>query len=180
MKKLIALILALAAVFALGTTAFAGYITDPTGRSVYYPDDTPDDTPSAPSNPNASIPGLLICLMEDDTIYQFVPINEVTHVNREDAKTLSSAKRDALLDAVADAKAARETDGKKLRDAYWFEVPEKYTVDDEHYAKIIFSCKGTDVEVTVNGELVEIVSVTGRTTYLAKVTDRGAVVVRSR
>ena len=73
-----------------------------------------------------------------------------------------------------------ETDGKKLRDAYWFEVPEKYTVDDEHYAKIIFSCKGTDVEVTVNGEPVEIVSVTGRTTYLAKVTDRGVVVVRSR
>ena len=176
MKKLIALILALAAVFALGTTAFAA-VLDPFG---YVTDDNDDDTPSAPSNPNASIPGLLICLMEDDTIYQFVPINEVTHVNREDAQTLPSAKRDALLDAVADVKAARETDGKKLRDAYWFEVPEKYTVDDEHYAKIIFACKGTDVEVTVNGEPVEIVSVTGRTTYLAKVTDRGAVVVRSR
>ena len=177
MKKLIALILALAAVFALGTTAFAA-TRDPFGTVTENND---DDTPSsAPSNPNASIPGLLICLMEDDTIYQFVPIDEVTHVNREDAQTLPAGKRDALLDAVAEAKAAKETDGKKLRDAYWFEVPEKYTVDDEHYAKIIFACKGTDVEVTVNGQPVEIVSVTGRTTYLAKVINRGVVVVRSR
>jgi hypothetical protein len=118
--------------------------------------------------------------MEDDTIYQFVPIDEVTHVDHKDAQILPAEKCDALRAAVDNAKAAKETDGKKLRDAYWFEVPDKYTVDDEHYAKIIFSCQGTDVEVTVNGMPVELVSVTGRTTYLAKVIDRGAVVVRSK
>ena len=178
MKKLIALILALTSVFALGTSSLAAMQT-PIGTII----DTNEDgnsggTPSAP-NP-ADIPGLLICLMEDDTIYQFVPIDDVTHVDRDNAKVLPSAKRDALLDAVDSAKAAKEVDGKRLRDAYWFEVPEQYTVDDEHYAKIIFACKGTDVEVTVNGEPVEILNVTGGTTYLAKLIDRGVVIVRSK
>ena len=177
MKKLIALLLALTALCALGTSAFA--YTVPTNG--YYPDFDPDltngntDTPTV--NPNANIPGLLICLMEDDTVYQFVPIEDVTHVDRKDAQALPTAKRDALLNAVADAKAK---DDAKLRDAYWFEVPDTYTVDDEHYAKIVFSCKGTDVEVTVNGIPCEVLSVTGGTTYLAKVIDRGVVVVRSR
>ena len=188
MKKLIALLLALAAVFTLGTSAFAASLDPygyPSGRTAYYPDnygydydydyDKNHDTPAV--NPNANIPGLLICLMEDDTLYQFVPIEDVTHVDRKDAQILPTAKRDALLNAVAEAKAK---DDAKLRDAYWFEVPDTYTVDDEHYAKIVFSCKGTDVEVTVNGIPCEVLSVTGGTTYLAKVIDRGVVVVRSR
>ena len=63
MKKLIALILALAAVFALGTSSLAAMQT-PIGTII----DTNEDgnsggTPSAP-NP-ADIPGLLICLMEE-------------------------------------------------------------------------------------------------------------------
>ena len=177
MKKLIALLLALAAVFTLGTSAFAMAIIDNYGNIIYVDDnDVPPET-GEPVNPNANIPGLLICLMEDDTVYQFVPIEDVTHVDRKDAQALPTAKRDALLNAVAEAKAK---DDAKLRDAYWFEVPDTYTVDDEHYAKIVFSCKGTDVEVTVNGIPCEVLSVTGGTTYLAKVIDRGVVVVRSR
>ena len=186
MKKLIALILALAAVLALGTSAFAARddaTSYPAARDDYgfgydydYDNGRPDDTPYV--DPKANIPGLLICLMEDDTLYQFVPIEDVTHVDRKDAQTLPSSKRDALLDAVAEAKA--KDDGAKLREAYWFEVPSNYTVDDEHYAKIVFSCKGTDVEVTVNGTPCEVLSVTGGTTYLAKVIDCGVVVVRSR
>ena len=178
MKKLIALLLALAAIFALGASSFADtYIVD---YGVNKPEPTPGDSGSSAPDPNTLIPGLLICLMEDDTIYQFVPIDEVTRVDYKNAQILPAEKCDALRTAAENAKTAKETDGKKLRDAYWFEVPDKYTVDDEHYAKIIFSCQGTDVEVTVNGEPVELVSVTGRTTYLAKVIDRGAVVVRSR
>ena len=178
MKKLIALLLALTALCALGTSAFADTLDPfgyPSGRG--YPDDYMTDYDAPVVNPNANIPGLLICLMEDDTLYQFVPIEDVTHVDRKDAQTLPSAKRDALLDAVAEAKAK---DDAKLREAYWFEVPSNYTVDDEHYAKIVFSCKGTDVEVTVNGVPCEVLSVTGGTTYLAKVIDRGVVVVRSK
>ena len=179
MKKLIALLLALTALCALGSSAFADTLFP---SNNYYPDIDGyeyeiDDRDVPPVNPNANIPGLLICLMEDDTLYQFVPIEDVTHVDRKDAQTLPSAKRDALLDAVAEAKAK---DDAKLREAYWFEVPSNYTVDDEHYAKIVFSCKGTDVEVTVNGKPCEVLSVTGGTTYLAKVIDLGVVVVRSK
>ena len=177
MKKLIALLLALAAVFTLGTSAFAMAIIDNYGNIIYVDDNYVPPEPGEPVNPNANIPGLLICLMEDDTLYQFVPIEDVTHVDRKDAQTLPTAKRDALLNAVAEAKAK---DDAKLRDAYWFEVPDTYTVDDEHYAKIVFSCKGTDVEVTVNGVPCEVLSVTGGTTYLAKVIDLGVVVVRSK
>ncbi len=177
MKKLIALLLALAAVFTLGTSAFAMAIIDNYGNIIYVDDNYVPPETGEPVNPNANIPGLLICLMEDDTLYQFVPIEDVTHVDRKDAQALPTAKRDALLNAVAEAKAK---DDAKLRDAYWFEVPDTYTVDDEHYAKIVFSCKGTDVEVTVNGIPCEVLSVTGGTTYLAKVIDRGVVVVRSR
>ena len=180
MKKLIALLLALTALCALGTSAFADTygipsVTDTQGYDYDYDYSNNRETPAV--DPKANIPGLLICLMEDDTLYQFVPIEDVTHVDRKDAQALPTAKRDALLNAVAEAKAK---DDAKLRDAYWFEVPDTYTVDDEHYAKIVFSCKGTDVEVTVNGIPCEVLSVTGGTTYLAKVIDRGVVVVRSR
>ena len=174
MKKLLALLLALAAVFTLSSSAFAAIMMDDRGN-VYWQEE--EEPTGETVDPKANIPGLLICLMEDDTLYQFVPIEDVTHVDRKDAQTLPSSKRDALLDAVADAKAK---DDAKLREAYWFEVPSNYTVDDEHYAKIVFSCKGTDVEVTVNGKPCEVLSVTGGTTYLAKVIDRGVVVVRSK
>ena len=182
MKKLIALLLAVTAVFALGVAACADTYPSVTYSRGPYPTDYDydydyDNNDAPAANPMANIPGLLICLMEDDTLYQFVPIEDVTHVDRKDAQALPSAKRDALLDAVAEAKTK---DDAKLREAYWFEVPANYTVDDEHYAKIVFSCKGTDVVVTVNGVPCEVLSVTGGTTYLAKVIDRGVVVVRSR
>ena len=178
MKKLIALLLALAAVFTLGTSAFGAFSYPGAAYDDYdYDYDYSNNRETPAVDPKANIPGLLICLMEDDTLYQFVPIEDVTHVDRKDAQKLPAAKRDALLDAVAEEKAK---DDAKLRDAYWFEVPSNYTVDDEHYAKIVFSCKGTDVEVTVNGVPCEVLSVTGGTTYLAKVIDLGVVVVRSK
>ena len=50
-------------------------------------------------------------------------------------------------------------------------------VNEDHYAKYVFSCEGKNVEVSVNGNPVEVVSINGRTSYIAKVTERGCITI---
>ena len=174
MKKTIAFFLILAIVLSFSAYAFAessspfefGYV--PQGQSI--------PTQGKPAgDPYAGIPGLLILLMEDDTIYQFVPINQVTNVEYKDAsKFLNGKDKEAFSAAYQEAKAV---EGGKLRKAYWFNIPDNYTLDDEHYAKYLFSCDGKDVTVTVNGDPVEVVSVNNRTSYIAKITARGSIAI---
>lgn len=174
MKKTIAFLLILAIVLSFSAFAFAessspfefGYV--PQGQSI--------PTQGKPAgDPYAGIPGLLILLMEDDTIYQFVPINQVTNVEYKDAsKFLNEKDKEAFSAAYQEAKAV---EGGKLRKAYWFNIPDNYTLDDEHYAKYLFSCDGKDVTVTVNGDPVEVVSVNNRTSYVAKITARGPIAI---
>ena len=168
MKKITAVFMILAIVLSFSASAFAdtayGYIPDGQGiPSVAKP----------AGDPYAGIPGLLILYMEDDTIFQFVPINQVMNVEYKDAaKFLSANDKEAFYAAYQEAK---DVEGAKLRQAYWFNIPDSYTLDEDHYAKYLFSCDGRDVTVTVNGEPVEVVSVNNRTSYIAKVTARGVV-----
>ena len=48
---------------------------------------------------------------------------------------------------------------------------------NSHHAKYVFSCEGKNVEVSVNGNPVEVVSINGRTSYIAKVTERGCITI---
>ena len=54
---------------------------------------------------------------------------------------------------------------------------DNYDVDEDHYAKYVFSCPGNNVEASVNGNPVEVVSINGRTSYIAKVTERGCITI---
>ncbi|MBQ8075036.1 MAG: hypothetical protein IJ237_03535 [Oscillospiraceae bacterium] len=180
MKKSVAFLMILAIVLSLGVSASAA-----TADTAYYPDDYMPYDPTTgqiprvnqPSKPIDANPGLLILYMEDDTLYDFVPMHLVTNVEYNDAANLLNTKvREAFAEAYKEAKAV---EGKHLRKAYWFNIPDNYTLDDEHYAKYLFACEGSNVEVTVNGEPIEVVSVNGRTSYIAKVTARGTIAIYS-
>ena len=197
MKKSVAILMVLAIVLSLSSFAFAAtaYPDDVTTTGTYdgggsydydydggydFDYDFDFDIPGLQrekSKPAVSNVGLLICLMEDDTVYQFVPMPQVVNVEYKDAANINNTKaREAFADAYKEAKAV---EGKHLRKAYWFNIPNTYTLDDEHYAKYTFACEGSHVEVTVNGEPVEVVSINGRTSYIAKVTARGTIAIYS-
>ncbi len=172
MKKTVAFLMVLTLILSLGASAFADTLF-PDGQRV-PPVQIPQGGQPA-GDPFSGIPGLLILLMEDDTIYEFVPISQVTNVDYKDAaKFLDPKTKEAF---AAFYKEAKTVEGRKLRKAYWFNIPDNYTLDDEHYAKYLFSCDGSHVEVTVNGDPVEVVSVNGRTSYIAKITARGPIAI---
>ena len=172
MKKTVAFLMVLTLILSLGASAFADTLF-PDGQGV-PPVQIPQGGQPA-GDPFSGIPGLLILLMEDDTIYEFVPISQVTNVDYKDAaKFLDPKTKEAF---AAFYKEAKTVEGRKLRKAYWFNIPDNYTLDDEHYAKYLFSCDGSHVEVTVNGDPVEVVSVNGRTSYIAKITARGPIAI---
>ena len=180
MKKSVTILMVLAIFLSLGVTASAATLVDGYVPG-YIPPTQGGRVPQGgqPAGDSyAGIPGFLILLMEDDTIYEFVPINQVTNVEYKDAakQIVSTKDREAFAEAYKEAKAV---EGKHLRKAFWFNIPDNYTLDDEHYGKYLFSCEGSNVEVTVNGEPIEVVSVNGRTSYIAKVTARGTIAIYS-
>ena len=191
MKKSIAFLMIFAIVFSLSASAFAAFgsapAADPYGDAYYggyydggYVDDygiyyPPGQGPQREKQkPAVSNVGLLICLMEDDTIYEFVPMNQVVNVEYREREKLREEDADALKEAHD---AAKQIEGRTLKKSYFFTVPSNYTVDDEHYAKYVFSCEGSHVKVSVNGNPVEVVSINGRTSYIAKVTERGCITI---
>ena len=183
MKKSVAVLMIFAIVLSLSASAFAatagpyetadGYVDDYGNYVPYNP--TPNNPQGQPQGkPAVSNVGLLICLMEDDTIHQFVPMPLVTNVEYKDKDKLAKADAEALKEAHD---AAKQIEGKSLKQSYFFSVPDNYDVDEEHYAKYVFSCPGNNVEVSVNGNPVEVVSINGRTSYIAKVTERGCITI---
>ena len=87
-------------------------------------------------------------------------------------------KKKKAAEALREARnTAKQMEGKSVKQAYFFTVPGTYTLDEEHYAKYLFSCPGDNVEVFVNGNPVEVVSVNGRTSYIAKIIERGCITI---
>ena len=192
MKKSVAILMALAMVLSLSASAFAVItpgITDDvdvddyiSGHNSYIGEYITghNDAASFPGlsgeRPRAALSngGILICLMEDDSLYQYVHVHEIVNVEYNDIDTLNKEAADALKAAHDEAE---KIEGKSLKHSYFFYVPETYTIDEDHYAKYLFSCPGENVEVSVNGNPVEVVSVNGRTSYIAKVTERGCITI---
>ena len=172
MKKAITVLMILAIVLSLSASAFAAVAVRPDGNN-YYPDyDYPQgETPHIVKETDV---GLLICNMDDDTIHQFVPMPLVVNVEYKEREKLPKAEADALKEAHD---AAKQLEGKSLKQSYFFSVPENFDVDEDHYAKYVFSCPGKNVEVSVNGNPVEVVSINGRTSYFAKITECGCITI---
>jgi hypothetical protein len=182
MKKSVAVLMILALVLSLSASAFAAFGSAPAAAGdyydydgTYYPDFyPPGQGPRERQRVVQTDVGLLICLMEDDTVYQFVPMPQVVNVEYKNREQLRKEDAEALKEAHD---AAKQIEGKSLKQSYFFTVPSTYTVDEEHYAKYVFSCPGNNVEVSVNGNPVEVVSINGRTSYVAKVTERGCITI---
>ena len=189
MKKSVAILMALAIVFSLSSSAFAAFGSPPAAAQDYYGgyydggyvDDYGNYYPpgQGPAREEKKMVketdvGLLILLMEDDTLFEFVPMYQVVNVEYKEREKLRKEEADALKEAHD---AAKQIEGKTLKKSYFFTVPSNYTIDDEHYAKYVFSCEGKNVEVEVNGNPVEVVSINGRTSYIAKVTERGCITI---
>ena len=188
MKKSVAVLMILALVLSLSASAFAAFGSAPAAEGyyddygnyydydgTYYPDFyPPGQGPRERQRVVQTDVGLLICLMEDDTVYQFVPMPQVVNVEYKNRDQLRKEDAEALKEAHD---AAKQIEGKSLKQSYFFTVPNTYTVDEEHYAKYVFSCPGNNVEVSVNGNPVEVVSINGRTSYVAKVTERGCITI---
>ena len=71
---------------------------------------------------------------------------------------------------------AQAVEGKVVKYFYWVDVPEDYKTEDFAWAKYEFKCAGENVEVTVNGNPMEVVHVDG-VDYYAKLTEFGAVAI---
>ena len=183
MKKFVTILMALAIILSFSASAFAaltpGIDTD-TDLGEYIGGHNMASSFLSPSGERSkaalSNGGLQICLMEDDSLYQYVHPYEVVNVEFREINRLSEKAAEALREA---RNAAKQMEGKSLKQAYFFTVPGTYTLDEEHYAKYLFSCPGDNVEVFVNGNPVEVVSINGRTSYIAKVTARGTIAIYS-
>lgn len=178
MKKVFALVLAFALVMSMGVLAFAE-----------------KDVPSAeepvpvPSEGGAAAPDLgwgefttrvappakkgLELYDAEDKLLVVVPDEEVTLLPVDEAAELDAEAEEAFLAAYEDAKAV---EGKVVKYFYWIDIPESYKTEDFAWAKYEFKCAGENVEVTVNGNPMEVVHVDG-VDYYAKLTEFGAIAI---
>ena len=170
MKKVFALVLAFALVMSMGVLAFAEKdVTSPQGggsASTVDLDWGPFTVP-APAKKGMELynsEDKLIAVVEEEEIIQ-LPVGQAAELGAED--------EEAFLAAYEDAKAV---EGKVVKYFYWIDIPEKYKTEDFAWAKYEFKCAGENVEVTVNGNPMEVVHVDG-VDYYAKLTEFGAVAI---
>ena len=168
MKKVFALVLAFALVMSLGVTAFAGSSgggsSSPATVDIGWGEFT---TATAPAKATTHIYG------KDDKEIAEIDESSVVILPVGEADKLPEADKEAFLAAYEEAKAV---EGKVVKYFYWIDIPEKYKTEDFAWAKYEFKCAGENVEVTVNGNPMEVVHVDG-VDYYAKLTEFGAVAI---
>lgn len=155
MKRFVALILVFVMAFALAATAFA------------------DGSPVKNDQGAGTAMGIY---NSDDKRIAKVPASSVKKVMPSRAYRLDEADKDAFLKAYEEAK---KVEDRVVRACYWLDIPEKYKeMDDFGYAKYEFSCRGKNVQLTVNGKEMDVVSL-GSGVYYAKLTEFGTIVITS-
>lgn len=90
----------------------------------------------------------------EDKLYDQVPWTDVIEVSEDAADTLFDADREAFLAA---AEAVKAVEDKNVVDFKWVDIPGDYKSDEFAWAKYEFEADGENVEVTMNGEPVEVV-----------------------
>ena len=173
MKKILCVVLALVLVCSLGVSAFA--VDSPSK------DETSADTTAAlpviaeEEEDEDLEAGFAICDAATDDVMTVIPADQVKMVPVDEADSLEDADKEAFL---AEYEKVKEIKDKVVKYFFWLQIPEDYTVDAEHYLRFTFKCKGENVEVTVDGEPMEVVAVEGEAdTYFAKLTKLGAVAI---
>ena len=176
MKKFLCAVLALVLICSLGVSSFAvGSPTkDETDKEVTAA--LPEAVFADVTFGDETVNGLEICDMATDETVAVVPADEVKMTAVADAEgELSEEDAAKFLEEYEKVKAI---DNKVVKYFFWLAIPEDYTVDAENYLKFVFKCEGENVEVTVDGEPMEVVAVEGEAdTYFAKLTKLGAVAI---
>lgn len=171
MKKVFALVLAFALVMSLGVVAFAADVkspTVPTGGST-----VPElgwgmyTTRLAPSERELKL------YDKEDYNYDSVPWTDVTELPVDASAELPEEQEEAFLAAYEAVKAIED---KVVKYFFWLDIPEGYKTEQLVWAKYEFKCAGENVEVTVNGNPMEVVHVKG-VDYYAKLTEFGALAI---
>ncbi len=164
MKKLLAVVLVLALFSSFAVYSFAA--ESPSSSS------TSSTTPAAfPAQPEEE-GGLEIRLLEDDSLVKVIPDEDVTKVDVANADELEDADKEAFLAAY---EAVKAVEGKAVKFFFWLDIPEE--LKETEYAKYDFVCEGENVEVTVNGNPMEVVAGDAENSYTAKLTELGAVAI---
>ncbi len=166
MKNALALILALAVVLSLGVAAFAG--SSPEGSPAEAPKEYYYGPPLDTLKKDA---GLLEAYDANDKKIGDIPAEDVTQVVVGDADKLEAADKETFLAAYEEAKAV---ESKAVKFFYWLQV--KNLPEGCAYVKYPFTCSGENVQVTVNGNEMEVVSL-GGDEYYAKLTEFGSVAI---
>ena len=157
MKKVLAFVLTAALVLSIGVTAFAD--NSPVVRD--YTRVTADGSTPAPASTDES--GLEVCNVKDEVI-DVVPDSKVVRL---------SVGQAVFMDALA---AARAVTDKLVQSIFWLNVKDYEEPADFAYYRLIFSCTGENVQVSVNGKDMEVVHIED-TNYYAKLTELGAVTI---
>ena len=162
MKKILAFVLVFALVLGVGVVAFAAKSPAPSPANGGYTTRTATTTGNDIELLNAN-----------DEVVATVPAGEVINIPVGQADKLSDADKEAFL---AEYDRVKEIKDRVVKYFFWLDIPAKYKTADVAYAKYPFTCTGENVEVTVNGKSMEVVS-EGGASYVAKLTEFGAVAI---
>lgn len=167
-KKIFSLVLAFALVMSLGVVAFAA---SPTGSSSASTVDLGwgEFTVAAPKADKATAQ---VCDKDGNVIAE-LKASDVVILTVAEADKLDDADKEAFLAAYEDAKAV---EGKVVKYFYWIDIPEEFKTENFGWVRFDFKCAGENVEVTVNGNPMEVVHVEG-VDYYAKLTEFGAIAI---
>ena len=158
MKKIISILLVVAVMFSLGVTAFAkgSPVVEPTKKTT-------------------AVGGMGIFDSNDKQI-AVVPPQKIVNYSVANAGRLPAEDKDAFLAAYEEAKNVQD---RTVRSFFWLDIPDEYkNMDGFAYAKYNFNCRGENVQLTVNGNPMEVVNISG-SRYFAKLTEFGAVSITS-
>ena len=169
MKKVLSLALVFALILSLGVVAFAGESPKKTTADV-VPAPIAEGAPAGAAKAAA---GLSI-YDADDTVIGTIPEDEITLATIDQAGELDSKNAEAFEAAYEEAQAVTD---KTVVSLFWLDAPAKYLeLERFGYVRFDFTCDGENVEVTVNGNPMEVVHVDGNE-YYAKLTEFGAVCI---
>ena len=167
MKRLLAFLLVLTVFLSIQVTAFAAR-----DAGVAVPPNRPG--PAAASEDVDGGPlGKYFLYNASDELIDEILSNQVLKISILSASSLNKADGESFLRSY---KAAKAVTDKHLRYVQWIDIPKSYKTDDLAYMTYFFDCEGGSVEVTVNGNPMEVKHVSGLR-YCAKMTEFGTVAI---
>ena len=157
MKKCLALLLACAALLALGVPAFA---ENTTSTEIDF------NTPVVPVEK-------LETYDANDQLIAQVPLDEITELSVAEADKLPEDEKGLLLSTYGDASSRKD---ELVEYCFWLDVPEEDKPETMNWVMMQFQCPGSGVKVYFEGQEVPVYYI-GGLSYYAKLPDIGPVAI---